>query len=243
MFDSLKFFFVALLLVSTAKLIQLNLYDFLVPYHLKDEAHGKDKDDHDESFKPIESKSDDSPKTLPVEDGDLETLSADSAIVDIDEPTSDTVVFENESKDLSSTVNNTSISGEAYFLDLKNAYLSPILASLPEGRSREDVVVRYYKHEKDGEKVYSLKKLGYYLHEREAEDSKDYGSNVLYYGSDVDVRDIQLVAYTLKQNGIPLKAIIRSQYDWKYHSLEIGADSLLVGRPILSLDEIQSFTL
>lgn len=141
------------------------------------------------------------------------------------------------------TIPNSEISDKDYFKSLKNSYLGPIVAALPEGRSREDVVIRYYKHNKDKDKVYVLKKLGYYLHEKEAEDSKNFGSNVLYYGSDVDVKDIQIVAYTLLQNGVPLKGIEPSQYEWKFHALEIGADSLLASRSELDISDVRNFSL
>ncbi|MEM7298703.1 MAG: hypothetical protein AAF391_10615 [Bacteroidota bacterium] len=134
-----------------------------------------------------------------------------------------------------------SLPDETYFQTLKNSYLSPIIAKLPEGRSREDVVVRYYKHNMDNKRVYALRSLGYYLHEKEPEDSEDLESNVLYYGKDVDVRDVQLVAYTLLKNGVPLRSIKQSQFDWKSSALEIGTDSLLQENPLLTVSSIRSF--
>lgn len=143
----------------------------------------------------------------------------------------------------SSAKEEIQIGSEDYFQNLKNEYLGPILAELPEGRSREDVVVRYYTHNMDNKKVYALRSLGYYLHEKEPEDSQDLESNVLYYGKDVDARDIQLVAYTLVKNGVPLRAIKQSQFEWKGSALEIGTDSLLQDNPLLTIAKIKDFQL
>lgn len=134
----------------------------------------------------------------------------------------------------------TSVSYESY-ADLKNLYLAPKIASLPSGQLREDVVIRYYRHKKDGDKVFSLKELGYYIHEKEATETAGLGSNVLYYGEDVNVEDIQIVSYALLEVGIPLKAILQTQFIWKANSLEIGTDTLLLDGETLSELEIKNF--
>ncbi|MFK7952086.1 MAG: hypothetical protein AB8B73_04515 [Ekhidna sp.] len=123
--------------------------------------------------------------------------------------------------------------------DLKENYISIKNAALEEGRSREDVVIRYYKHEKDGDKVYALKDLKYYLHEKPATETKGLGSNVIYYGDEVNKEDIQVVAFILLENGIPLKSIERSKYDWKSNSIEIGTDSLLIEQNNLTKKDIR----
>ncbi|WP_462247227.1 hypothetical protein [Ekhidna sp.] len=125
--------------------------------------------------------------------------------------------------------------------DLKNNYLAPIIASLPQGQLREDVVIRYYKHQKDGYKVYSLKALGYYIHEKQATETAGLGSNVLYYGDDVNNSDIQIVALTLLAEGLPIKSILPTQFSWKATSIEIGTDTLLINEEILSEADIKSF--
>lgn len=139
--------------------------------------------------------------------------------------------------------NKSAVKGNDYpsLEDLKKNYLSIKNASLLEGRSREDVVIRYYKHEKDGNKVYSLRKLRYYLHEKPATETEGLGSNVIYYGDQVKPEDIQIVAYTLLENGIPLKSIERSKFDWKSNAIEIGTDSLLIGTRNMTKDQIRDF--
>ncbi|MEP1035590.1 hypothetical protein [Ekhidna sp.] len=126
--------------------------------------------------------------------------------------------------------------------DLKNRYLAPKIANLPPGQLREDVVIRYYRHDQDGEKVYILKELGYYIHEKEANETVGLGSNVVYYGSDVSIEDVQIVAYTLLEKGLPIKALIPSQFSWKSNSIEIGTDTLLLDNTILSMADIKNFS-
>lgn len=125
--------------------------------------------------------------------------------------------------------------------ELKEGYLAPILARLPANRSRGDIIIRYYRHLKDGDGVYALKELGYYIHEKIATETKGLGSNVLYYGDHIRLEDIQIVAYTLKANGIPLKAIMHTKYAWKADAIEIGTDSTLLSHDIISDEAIMGF--
>ena len=125
------------------------------------------------------------------------------------------------------------------------AYKAQVLAQLEPGEKRMDVLVRYYPHEPDGKAVYNLRALGYYLHERPTlPEYADKPSNSLYYGDNVPLKDIQLVAITLLDAGIPLKQITESRFhaDWKSNALEIGADTLVNNRPVLSKQDIQLFT-
>ncbi len=125
------------------------------------------------------------------------------------------------------------------------AYKAEILSQLEPGAKRMDVLVRYYPHEPDGEAVYNLRSLGYYLHERPTQaEFADKPSNSLYYGDNVPLKDIQLVAITLLDTGIPLKQIKESKFhaDWKSNSLEIGADTLVNTLPVLSKQDIRQFT-
>lgn len=125
--------------------------------------------------------------------------------------------------------------------DLKNNYLKPKIDNLPPGQLREDVVIRYYRHDQDGDKVFKLRDLGYYIHEKEATETAGLGSNVLYYGQDVNVEDIQIVAYTLLDAGLPLKSIEPTQYSWKSNAIEIGTDTLLLDNSTISDADIKDF--
>ncbi|MEP5613641.1 MAG: hypothetical protein ABJP45_15425 [Cyclobacteriaceae bacterium] len=239
MAKSLTYFFAAVILVGGAKLAEVFFYEALKPHHPDSQTYKQEKpanepkkDELEELIQTTESSTD---SVVQVSEEPENTTSEFS-----DPPSSvDTAAEQQNNQQLATTTQ--SFTGDDYFQDLKNSYLSPILASLPEGRSREDVVIRYYKHVNDGNKVFALKNLGYYLHEREAEDNKGVGSNALIYGADVDPRDIKLVAYTLIKSGVSLKTIKQSAYDWKFHSLEIGVDSLAQSNAVLSLSEIQAF--
>lgn len=243
MLKASSYFLVAVLLVGGTKLIQVYFYEYLKTPHAEEKAHSAKKSNeadpgHGQTQLSAEYEEADKPAE---EQADTVTLITEVP-AELDEKAADADVQTNNvepepAEEIETPVNND----VSYFDDIKNSYISPILAELPEGRSREDVVVRYYKHENDGQEIYSLRKLGYYLHEREAEDNLRLRSNSLYYGDDVDIRDIRLVAYELIKAGVPLKSISRSQFDWKFNSIEIGADSLVENNSILSISDILAF--
>lgn len=229
MLKALKYFFVAVLLFGAAKFLAIVLIKDYSPEEKKAAIEVKEQ--------ALEKKKKSVAEKAGFSDS-KESSSEEDSIAMVETP-----VEEPAKKQAVAAVSqgNTKLIGEDYFQDLKNSYLSPIIAKLPEGRSREDVVVRYYRHNMDNDRVYALRRLGYYLHEKEPEDSKDLESNVLYYGREVDIRDIQLVAYTLMKNGVPLRAIKQSQFDWKLSAIEIGTDSLLQDSPLLTAASIESF--
>lgn len=230
MLKPLKYFLTAMVLFAVAKLIG----DFFY----KDPYSHESKKTHDPREEVVEKSNQEIKKEVAASQESPQDSSANQST------TFDAELDKSDANKIASQVPETAqnaLKGEDYFQNLKNSYLSPIVAELPEGRSREDVVVRYYKHNMDNNKVYALRSLGYYLHEKEPEDSKDLESNVLYYGRDVDVRDIQLVAYTLLKSGVPLRSIKQSQFDWKSTALEIGTDSLIQENPLLTIATIESF--
>jgi len=124
---------------------------------------------------------------------------------------------------------------------LKNNYLAPLLATIPEGQLRVDIVIRYYRHKKDLGKIDKLKELSYYIHEKEATETAGMGSNTLYYGDDVPLEDIQIIALTLLEVGVPLKSIKHTKFEWKAKAIEIGTDTALVDDRNMSIQEIQDF--
>jgi hypothetical protein len=238
---ALTYFFSAIILIGTAKLIEVAFYEQLKPHHPEDKEYKTDITKVITSNE--EPKSENEERVVAVDT--VEQQLVEEALVDSTTVAAAEPVEEPAAKEIPKEPNvakQTAVSTEEYFQDLKNSYISPILASLPEGRSREDVVIRYYKHDNDGDRIYSLKRLGYYLHEKTAEDNIGLGSNSLYYGSDVDIRDIQVVAYELIKSGMPLRSISQSQYDWKYNSIEIGADSLVEDDSIIELDDLISLS-
>ena len=124
------------------------------------------------------------------------------------------------------------------------AYQDSVLASLEPGERRDDITVRYYRHELDGDVVSRLSELGYYVHVRApTEGLGDLKTNSLYYGDDVDARDIQLIAQFLIRNGVELCQIRPSRYhaDWKADAVEIGASREADGSDPLTMEDINAF--
>lgn len=215
-----KYAIMALLFVVIIKVMQITLFDADKYYKNKEASFAKVTEKKPEL---ILEKKDNSSKETPT-----------PALAQIDE--SDVSV------DTSSESNNSAevIDGQS-LSSLKNSYLAPIVSKLPSGQLREDVVIRYYRHDKDEEKVSNLKELGYYIHEKEATETLGLGSNVIYYGEDVNIKDIQIVALSLLEKGIPLKSIQRSRYDWKSNSIEIGTDPNLIDKSAITEDYIMHF--
>lgn len=234
----------ALIFIGIIKLIQVTVFDV--------EQYEKNKKSSFSNYntrpnKPVAKKIENETKmssdtaTLVEEFTPSDTISMDmdETSSDLNESTADSFESPQEEVELTEIEDQKSYNG---LEDLKNNYLAPIIASLPTGQLREDVVIRYYRHEKDGEKVYSLRKIGFYIHEKEATETAGLGSNVLYYGDDVNVEDIQIVAYTLLEEGLPLKSILPTQFSWKSTSIEVGTDTLLLDSPALTELDVQNFS-
>lgn len=131
-----------------------------------------------------------------------------------------------------------------FFDSLKKKYQTSMLNQLKPGKPRTDVIIRYYKHPPDGDKVYALRDLGFYIHERPVDKGMtQYESNSIFYGDSIRNEDLLIVAYTLIQQGLPIKNIEPSLYHdgWKYNAIEIGADSTVLEKGVLTLDELLNF--
>ena len=126
--------------------------------------------------------------------------------------------------------------------ELQQSYLEPMLKTLPPDGLRKDIFIRYYRHNKDGIGVYKLEEMGYYMHQKPATETVGLGSNVIYYGDEVPLEDIQIVALTLLKEGIPLKSIQNTKFEWKSSAIEIGTDTALIDEPDITLEEIKSFS-
>lgn len=226
MIRALSYFLATVLIVGSAKIIEIFFYDRIKPSgHKKKPLQNVDKS----SKARQDTSNQHAEETLPFHP-------IDPSIIDSSNPSfEDTLV---KKKNLA----NPKPSNEVFFQKLINSYLKPLVDSLPKGRLRNDIVIRYYKREKDGNHVYKLKDFGYYIHERKAIETKDIGTNVLIYGNKVDVRDIRIVAYILIKNGVPIRTILKSKYQWKLHALEVGANPSLDHRNIMTLDEVRTFT-
>lgn len=129
------------------------------------------------------------------------------------------------------------MSDETYFKNLSESYQAKRTNDKRSRSSRTDLVIRYYKKQKDGDEVYKLRDLGFYIHERPAEqDFDDYASNAIFYGDSVKKEDLMMIAYQLIDNGLKLQSITLSKFHdtWKAHSVEIGTDTTALNQPIFS---------
>lgn len=232
----------ALIFIGIIKLLQITAFDAEKYTKNKKASFSKPIDTKEtkaaeQTAKPVLSAVDDEKgdqkDTPPV----FEEAETDSAMDK--NPTVENTSFEEEKPvEKKPSPVNSSVS----LASLKNNYLAPIIAKLPAGQLREDVVIRYYRHDQDGDKVYSLKELGYYIHEKEANETAGLGSNVLYYGYNVNIEDIKIVALTLLEKGLPLKSLEPTRFDWKSNSIEIGTDPDLVDSGNLSTSQVSGFT-
>ncbi len=133
------------------------------------------------------------------------------------------------------------ISDEEFFTNLLEKEVGQGGQKL-SARSRTDIVIRYYKKDKDGDRVYKLRNLGFYIHERPAEDDfDDYTSNAIFYGDSVKQKDLILIAYQLIKNGVKLQSMTLSKYHdaWKAHSVEIGTDTTALQDKPLTLGTLR----
>ena len=159
-------------------------------------------------------------------------------------PTSETQ--ESSEKPAGKTTEKNTLNDANFLSELKALYQANVLDKLGKEKHRKDIIIRYYTHAPDGKKVYALRKLGFYIHERPVEGSlDDYESNAIFYGDEVTKEDLQMVVYTLLQQGLPIKRIAPSQFhdSWKSSSIEIGTDTTATRLPVVLMDQIQHMSL
>lgn len=233
------YFILGLIFFGILKLIQVNVFDA--------ETYKKNKKEYTYRYLKAKKSTEKKTTTQSTKQSSEEKkknavpLKKDSEEQAFTEPAIDEASSSRNSND-EANGNDTRSIADSGLSDLKNAYLAPILERLPEGQLRPDIVVRYYKHEKDGNKVYVLKDLGYYIHEKVAKETAGLGSNVIYYGDRVPVQDIKLVALTLIQSGLLIKDIQPTQFKWKSKAIEIGTDIELADSPPLNANEVLTFS-
>lgn len=142
----------------------------------------------------------------------------------------------------SNSPSKSNTSDRSYFEKALATYESNVYAKLERPADRTDIVIRYYKKEKDQGIVYSLKSLGLYVHERQSDAEFDgAASNTIFYGDSISSSDIEIIAFKLISAGLDLKAIVPSKYHdtWKAHSLEIGYDTMYTDSKSLTLSDIR----
>jgi hypothetical protein len=131
-----------------------------------------------------------------------------------------------------------------YLEDLIKEYKRTVLS---QRKYRNDVVVRYYRHEPDGDQVKVLSEYGFYIHERPIPDEKrfkNFGSNVIYYGHDFPESDLKLIAALLISQGMEIKSIqpFKDFNGWKHKSIEIGANSRIDAKRPMTINDVKNLT-
>ena len=226
----LRYAFIAIISVVMTKLIQVAIFDI--------DKYNKIKDSHfyKHTKKSVAGKEEESTNQLIIKKNNGRFVDGLEK-VEVDKPEVIAERSGNEKKMSSAehAVSNYPFPELDIYLAAKNEPLAP-------NQLRSDVIIRYYHHDKDDGKVYTLKKLGYYIHRKEAAETAAFMSNVIYYGRSVSIEDIQIVAHTLLKQGLSLKSIQKTKFDWKSNAIEIGTDTLLLDAKNLSLASIQNFS-
>ena len=132
---------------------------------------------------------------------------------------------------------------DSIFFDyLLDNYKNGKINKLGPNQLRSDVLIQYYNREENTEQSITFTQLGFEIHNKYTNNSKEV-ANILRFGKDVVLEDIQLVAYILLKQGVPLKQMVPSSYhsDWKPYAIEIGIDPLIEEQPILTYKKIRNF--
>ena len=132
---------------------------------------------------------------------------------------------------------------DSIFFDyLFDNYKNTKINNLRPNQLRSDVLVQYYNRKDKVKQPMTLTQLGFKVHNKYTNNSKEV-ANVLRFGEDVSLEDIQIVAYVLLCHGIPLRQIVPSSYhsDWKPYAIEIGVDALIEKFPVLTFKKIRNF--
>ena len=132
---------------------------------------------------------------------------------------------------------------DSIFFDyLLDNYKNGKINKLGPNELRSDVLIQYYNRKENTKQSTTLTQLGFKIHNKYTNNSKEV-ANILRFGEDVVLEDIQLVAYILLKQGVPLKQIVPSSYqsDWKPYAIEIGVDPLIDERPVLTYRKIRNF--
>jgi len=171
-----------------------------------------------------------------------EVIKTETKEIPEEEPPEKTLIKDSELI-VDRTVNLSTSKDETYFLEMIRDYQANVLS---KRKYRNDVVVRYYRHESDEAKAQLLVDFGFYLHERPVDKSrfKNISSNVIYFGNGFPERDLKLITYLLVKNGIPIKRLqpFKNYNGWKKNSIEIGGNPKLTEKPTLTFSEIRSFS-
>lgn len=114
-------------------------------------------------------------------------------------------------------------------------------------RIRQPINVEYYNKTIDDKRVaVELEALGYqFVSKRPSKVMSRKETNALWFGSNVPVEDVKVVAFTLIRAGVQLKAIrpyrtSKSNSNYKANVIEVGASNDVINEPPLAVEQIQS---
>lgn len=137
---------------------------------------------------------------------------------------------------------NTTLTDSQYLREFNKLYYETKVRGVKPA-SRTDVVIRYYKKPLDGDNVYALQQSGFYIHERTSkEEVQQYATNAIFYGADVSLEDVKMVAFMLLRKGIKIQEIApyTLSNDWKARSIELATDITKLDAPEYGLAEIRN---
>ncbi len=115
------------------------------------------------------------------------------------------------------------------------------LSSVSSSDSRRDITIQYFPKNVDKNIVEnSLEELGFRLISGPAK-VKNIPTNSLWFGANVKLEDIKLVAYTLMRAGVEIKVIrpFRNPKGRRSNLIQVGADAVFENARPLSITEIK----
>lgn len=119
--------------------------------------------------------------------------------------------------------------------------LRTLISTSTDPDSRQKITVQYFPKDVDRQIVErSLRELGFELTSGQP-NLKNVPTNAIWFGSEVPIDDVKLVAYTLIRAGVDIKIIrpFRNPGGSKARLIQVGSDAQYQSSSPLSVNEIQ----
>jgi hypothetical protein len=117
-----------------------------------------------------------------------------------------------------------------------------IIAAASSNKSRQSITIEYFPKNVDKNKVeLALKELGFKLKRSRAE-FPNYPTNAIWFGVNVEIEDVKIVAYTLIRAGVSLQFIGPFKYPHRNHGklIQIGSLVRYLDSPPLKIFQIKN---